>query len=69
MPHLIDGQYVLSEQAVYAIIWTFTAVATVLTALRIFSRTCLVKALGLDDYLIIFGQASMTSQRSKEVNV
>ena len=59
MPTLVDGSYILSEQAVYAIIWAFTSVATASTALRLFSRARLVKALGPDDVLIFFGQVSL----------
>ena len=60
MPTLADGRYVLSTGAVYAIIWTFTAVAAITTSLRLYTRTFIVKALGLDDALIFFGQVRKT---------
>lgn len=53
MPELTDGQYVLSAGAVHAIIWSFTAIAIIVTSLRLGARTFIVKALGLDDFLII----------------
>ena len=67
MPYLIDGRYILSEQATCAIIWTFTSGAILSTALRLFSRACVVKALGLDDFLILFGQVSLTRTSEEDI--
>lgn len=55
MPEIGNGIYVPSVQAVYAIIWSFTAFAIVITLLRLYTRTFIVKSLGLDDALILFG--------------
>ena len=55
MPEIGNGIYVPSVQAVYAIIWSFTAFAIIITLLRLYTRTFIVKSLGLDDALILFG--------------
>ena len=55
MPVIGDGIYVLSAAAVYAIIWSVTAFAVAITFLRLYTRSFIVKCLGLDDALISFG--------------
>ena len=52
MPELVDGRNVPSAEAVYGIIWAFTAIAIFTTALRLCARVFVVRALGLDDALI-----------------
>ena len=55
MPEIGNGVDVLSAQAVYAIIWSLTSFAIAVTLLRLYTRAFVVKALGLDDALILFG--------------
>ena len=71
MPTLTDGRYILSTGAIYAIIWTFTAVAALTTSLRLYTRAFIVKALGLDDALILLGQVRkhMSFQSIKKVDI
>lgn len=45
-----------SIEAFDAIIWPFFAVALVTTILRLYTRIFIVKGIGLDDGLILFGQ-------------
>lgn len=63
MLELPDGQLVLSAGAVYAIIWGFTTIALITTSLRLGARTYIVKALGLDDFLIICALVSTDYQQ------
>ena len=51
---------ILSSGEINAIIWTFTSVAVVITALRLYARAIIVKAFGLDDALILVGQVGIT---------
>lgn len=51
-----DGAFALSAGAFYAIIWVFTSVAVITTALRLYTRAHIVRSLGLDDALMLFGQ-------------
>ena len=39
-----------------ALTWTFTAAAIVTTTVRLGIRAFVLKSIGLDDYLILFGQ-------------
>ena len=58
MPILEDGAFILSAGAFYAIIWVFTSVAIITTALRVYTRAHIVRSFGLDDALMLFGQVS-----------
>ena len=53
MRELLDGRFVLSDEASYAIIWVSTTTAVITTSLRLYARKFIVKALGLDDLLIL----------------
>ena len=53
---LTTASDVLGERAFNAIIWSFTSFAIVATAIRLYTRSIVVKAVGLDDALILFGQ-------------
>ena len=39
-----------------AVIWPFFAVAFVTTVMRLYTRVFIVKGIGLDDALVLFGQ-------------
>ena len=50
---------ILTAGEIHAITWTFTSVAVVITALRLYARIVIVKAFGLDDALILVGQVGI----------
>lgn len=49
-----------------AIIWAFTSFSVVITAARLYTRAFIVKAFGLDDGLILFGQVLMVQSSMKK---
>lgn len=51
---------ILMHGEVNAIIWSFTSIAVIITALRLYARAVIVKAFGLDDALILVGQVGIT---------
>lgn len=56
MRESLDADSLLSSTEWAALAWSVTAVAIVTTALRLGARIFIVKALGLDDALLLVGQ-------------
>ena len=52
-----------------AIIWGFTSFSIILTATRLYTRAFIVKAFGLDDGLILFGQVIMVQSRLEKFSL
>ena len=54
-PECKEMEDVLSETEYNVIIWVVTSIALIATVLRLYTRAFVVKRLGWDDALILFG--------------